>query len=88
MPVLISPPVPHTTPEDFPIYHFYASKVSEVARERNVLFIPAAAEFARRESAGEQLYLDWVHPNAAGHRVIADLLVHYLVPLLSAAINP
>jgi lysophospholipase L1-like esterase len=48
-----------------------------------VALVPAAAELARREAEGEDLYLDWVHPNAEGYRIIADLLVPVLAGLLA-----
>lgn len=50
------------------------SMIAEVADENNLLFIPIYAEFKARLDAGEDLLADGLHPNDAGHKLIADLV--------------
>jgi lysophospholipase L1-like esterase len=83
-PVLISPPLSRKSQGEFPVYATYRAIVGEVARKESVPLVPAAAEMDRREDAGESVYQDWVHPNATGHKVIADLLVRQIGGILSA----
>jgi lysophospholipase L1-like esterase len=48
----------------------------ETAREHGALVVPACERFRGR--AGELLAPDGIHPNAAGHRVIADAVMEAL----------
>jgi lysophospholipase L1-like esterase len=82
-PIFISPPLSKASQLEFPIYLEYRRIVQGVAEEQAVPLAPAAEELGSREAVGEAVYQDWVHPNAAGHAVIADVLA----PLVGAALN-
>lgn len=82
-PVLISPPLSRKAQEEFPIYATYRYIVDDVAGTEQIPLVPAAEEMDRREDLGESVYLDWVHPNAAGHALIVDLLA----PIASRALG-
>jgi lysophospholipase L1-like esterase len=82
-PILITPPLTRKSRNDFPIYETYRAIVAKVAKQENVTLVDAAGEMARIEAEGESLYVDWAHPNAKGHKIIADLLSPELARLLS-----
>jgi hypothetical protein len=60
----------------------YAKMVEQLAREEKLPLIDvyqAFEDYGKGEGqAVDQLLLDGMHPNAAGHRIIADLLLEQL----------
>jgi lysophospholipase L1-like esterase len=82
-PILISPPLSLGAQKDFPVYHTYRGIVAAVAMEENVPLLPAADALTRLEANGQAVFRDWVHPNADGHAVIADLLAPVVSGMLS-----
>ena len=59
----------------------YAVAVRTVAAKESVPLVDIYAAFERQ--GVKELLLDGVHPNTRGHRLIANLLVEAIVPLLS-----
>jgi lysophospholipase L1-like esterase len=87
-PIFIDPPLSKASQAEFPIYQKYRTIVEEVAKELDVPLAPAAEALELREAVGEQVYQDWVHPNAAGHAVIADLLTPLVAEALAGSPGP
>jgi len=59
--------------------------VREVAREKNVALVDHFEEWTRRESDGLDLATvttDLLHPNPAGHRILADTIWPVLEPII------
>lgn len=59
----------------------YAEAVREVAEELDVPLIDVCTAFLERPDSGE-LIPDGVHPDARGHRLVADVYVRRLVAIL------
>jgi acyl-CoA thioesterase-1 len=58
----------------------FARVYSELARENNATLIPFLLEGVGGNRELNQQ--DQIHPSAAGHRVVADLVWHTLEPML------
>jgi lysophospholipase L1-like esterase len=67
----------------------YTQAVRDVAREEGVMLVDADAAFREYATAPGRaigdLLLDGCHPNAAGHRIEADLLMPALIEALRSA---
>ncbi|MGD9719867.1 MAG: SGNH/GDSL hydrolase family protein [Pirellulales bacterium] len=65
----------------------YAAALSMLAKQYSVTYVDAAAAYyaywGGEASRLEDLHLDYVHPNAAGHRLEADLLEEAFADLLA-----
>lgn len=81
-PILVVPPVPESTRAAHPIGAEYRDCVQELAASEGVPMVDAEALFAAQ--AGESLFLDWVHPTARGHRLLAEALA----PLVQKTLRP
>ncbi|MEQ8763086.1 MAG: SGNH/GDSL hydrolase family protein [Planctomycetota bacterium] len=75
-PIVIVPPVAREQVEKYPISDQYADSVRRIAKEEDVTLLDLRAELARREAAGEDLFMDPIHPNAAGMQIIAASLAN------------
>jgi lysophospholipase L1-like esterase len=73
-PILLTPPFPAKSQALYPIALAYRAAVARVAAEANVTLVDAAAQFDRRAEQGEALFVDFVHPSAEGHALLAELL--------------
>ncbi len=62
----------------------YNMAVMQVARECNCLLADVRDAFLARRSYGDLLCADGIHPNAAGHRVMEQVLEGFGNPLLGA----
>lgn len=60
----------------------YESIMSSVAEQRNVTFIPVFDSFKAALDEGKDLLSDGLHPNSAGHQLIADIVRPKLEELL------
>lgn len=70
--VVVVPPLPVRTVQQYPISRDYRATVRQVA-ERNG--VPAIDGDAAVQSLGDAAFSDWVHPSAAGHRALAEALL-------------
>jgi lysophospholipase L1-like esterase len=63
----------------------YAEAMRKVAKEKKAVLVDARKAFEQRagETSIDELLLDGMHPNNAGHRLIADQLLKHIVPLLT-----
>ena len=60
----------------------YRDAVHEVARMDGVPLIPASEDLAAREKSGQIVFMDPIHPNPAGHEIIAALAAQVMIPVL------
>lgn len=60
----------------------YRKRQQQVAEKAAVQFVDVNSLFLANRSpeAARQLYVDWCHPTAAGHRIIAQQLLKWIVP--------
>ena len=78
---VLIPPLPATTEFRHPVALEYRDALREAAGQANAGVIDAAATFQALETPGAEAprkspwFLDWVHPSAAGHRVLARLVL-------------
>src|SRR5688572_18438993 len=86
--VVIVPPLPASTLEQYPVALEYRAALCEVAAAQTVPIVDAPALFTRftagcpapwqRTLAGDLCFADWVHPSAIGHEILAKGLVEHL----------
>ncbi|MBH55068.1 MAG: hypothetical protein CMI18_12085 [Opitutaceae bacterium] len=77
--VLIVPPLPEPTATKYPILKEYQTTVMEVAKTRDLAHVNAHQLFKEYSSkTGEQLFIDWVHPNASGHELLAKAVANVI----------
>lgn len=60
----------------------YESAMHDIANEHNVPFIPVFDDFKKTLDKGQDLLSDGLHPNSAGHQLIANAVLPKLQELL------
>ena len=53
----------------------YSTEIHKIAEEENVSLIDIRSIFLKMKNYADYLCVDGIHPNAAGHRLIADYLI-------------
>lgn len=87
--VVLVPPLPKTTIDKHPVALEYRRALLEVAAAMAVAVCDGGAafdaflldcptEWAKNAEGESSLFLDWTHPSALGHRVLADGLYKHL----------
>ena len=87
-PVLMTPPLDAASQRKYAVSAFYRETVHELAVAEKVRLVQAAEHLSGWEGRGESVFADWVHPNAAGHEIIAALLSPVIEDILRSATSP
>lgn len=77
--VLLSPPRRTIVETRWPWVNEYSAAIERVASRLNVPFWDVRAAFRAVPGADEKLFLDYYHPNAAGHQLYARFLAEKII---------